>query len=133
LRWGSQRNITRKEQAIMSDLPKFDELIKLAQHHPEALEKLREKHIEKLIDGAEVNYQPRLRGLQFQIDAHRSIHANSPLGSCMKISQMMHESFAELRGWLNQMSEFNDPLRDIADKSEQDHNKVADVLAFPSS
>jgi hypothetical protein len=117
----------------MSNLPKFDELIKLAQDNPEALEKLREKHIENIIDSAAAAYQPRLRGLQFQIDAHRSIHTNSPLGSCMKISQMMHESFAELRGWLNQISELNDPLRDIADESEQNHNKGADILAFPSS
>jgi hypothetical protein len=117
----------------MSDLPKFEELINLARHNPEALEKLREKHVEKLIGSAAAACQPRLRGLQFQIDAHRSIHANSPLGSCMKISQMMHESFAELRGWLNQMSELNDSFCDSTDESERNHNKVADILAFPSS
>jgi hypothetical protein len=51
----------------------------------------------------------------------------------MKISQMMHESFAELRGWLNQMSELNDSLCDSTDESERNHNTVADILAFPSS
>lgn len=117
----------------MSDLPNFDELVKLAQTDPEALEALRQQHVSRLIDNAPEAYQQRLKGLQFQIDAHRKIHAGSPLGSCMKISQMMHESFAELRGWLNQISGANDPLREIAEASTPPEAKAADILAFPSS
>lgn len=116
----------------MSDLPHFDELVKLAQHNPEALEDLRQQQVEKLINNAPEQYQQRLRGIQFQIDSHRQLHAHSPMGSCMKISQMMHESFAELRGWLNQMSGFNDPLRGINDASHTEQHRMADVLAFPS-
>ena len=118
----------------MSDLLNFDELLTLAQTDPEALEALRQEHINRLIDNAPEQYQQRLKGLQFQIDAHRKIHSDSPLGSCMKISQMMHESFAELRGWLNQVSGVNDPLRELADVSTPNDTKAAaDILAFPSS
>lgn len=122
----------------MSDLPKFDELLKLAQENPEALEALRQEQIDQLIDNADENYQARLRGLQFQIDAQRQIHADSPMGACMKISKMMHESFAELRVYLNQLGNTNDPLRcyisDNIDQSDiQQNKKAADILAFPSS
>ncbi len=117
----------------MSDLPNFDELVKLAQEDPEALEALRQEHVNKLIDNATPSYQNRLRGLQFQIDANRKIHSDSPMGSCMKISQMMHESFADLRGWLNHLSGLNDPLRDFADESENKANNSANILAFPSN
>jgi hypothetical protein len=117
----------------MSTLPSFDELLKLAQNNPGELERLRQQQVNKLIENAPASYRHRLRGIQFQIDAQRSIHNRSPLGSCMKISQMMHESFAELRGWLNQISGLNDPLRDLASESEQRHTKGADVIAFPSA
>ena len=117
----------------MSDLPPFDELVKLAQEDPKALEALRKQHVEQLINSAPEGTQTRLKGLQFQIDAHRAIHTDSPMGACMKISQMMHESFAELRGWLNQISNLNDPLREIASESaQQEGDKIANVLAFPS-
>ncbi|MGS2716713.1 DUF3135 domain-containing protein [Eionea flava] len=116
----------------MSDLPHFDELVTLAKQDPEALENIRQQHVEKLINNAPEEFQQRLRGLQFQIDSHRQLHASSPMGSCMKISQMMHESFAELRGWLNQMSGFNDPLRSLNEDAAPQQHKMADVLAFPS-
>jgi len=117
----------------MSDLPNFDELVKLAQEDPEALEALRQEHINKIIDNATPSYQNRLRGLQFQIDANRKIHSDSPMGSCMKISQMMHESFADMRGWLIHLSGLNDPLRDFAEDIESKPTEQANILAFPSS
>ncbi|MFT6102673.1 MAG: hypothetical protein ACJATV_001419 [Granulosicoccus sp.] len=116
----------------MSYLPNFDTLTTLAKEDPEALEDLRQKQVERLINNAPKQLQPRLRGLQFQIDAHRQLHLHSPMGSCMKISQLMHESFAELRGWLNQISGFNDPLRNYSDVNTSTENKMADILAFPS-
>lgn len=122
---------TNELVAERPELPKFDELLKLAQHNPEALEELRQQHISALIDSAPAEYQNRLRGIQFQIDAQRQIHSESPLGACVKISKMMHESFAELRGYLNQFSGQHDPLRSIAEESESVEAKPADILAFP--
>ncbi len=120
-------------QANNRDLPSFDELKALAKENPEALEALRQEHVNDIINNAPEAEQACLKGLQFQIDAHRQIHNESPMGSCMKISEMMHESFAELRGWLNQIAELNDPLRGLAEESEQKHHaKAADILAFPA-
>jgi hypothetical protein len=115
----------------MSDLPSFDHLVSLAKKDPQALEALRQVQVEKLINNAPEEYQQRLRGIQFQIDAHRQLHANSPMGSCLKISELMHESFADLRGWLNKMAGTNDPLRDLARESDRRETKGADILAFP--
>ena len=136
LRWGSQVHNNETGETTVSDLPSFDELLTLAKNNPEALEALRQQHINMIIDNADPKHQARLRGLQFQIDAQRGIHADSPMGSCMKISKMMQESFADLRGWLNQVSGLNDPLREVAESQLGSHyndSKVADILAFPSN
>lgn len=119
----------------MLELPNFDELVTLAQENPDALEALRQEHIDAIINSANSDNQQRLRGLQFQIDAQRQIHKSSPMGSCMKISQLMHECFAELRGHLNQISGANDPLREFSRAIEAEVDKTttpANVLAFPS-
>ena len=117
----------------MSDFPNFDQLLKLAKEQPEALEQFRQEQIELLISQAPARSQHRLRGLQFQIDAQRQLHGDSPLGACVKISQMMHESFAELRVWLNDITGLDDPLRnEINDYQSPDTEKVAaKVLPFP--
>jgi len=117
----------------MSDFPTFDELLTLAKENPEKLEAYRQEQVEKLINEAPENSQRRLRGLQFQIDAQRKIHQDSPMGSCMSISKMMHESFAEMRSWLNQITGVNDPLRTEADTLMQDDRlEAAKVLSFPA-
>ena len=119
----------------MSDLPSFEDLVNLAKEDPKALETLRQKQVDKLINNAPTGMQKRLRGIQFQVDAHRQLHSQSPMGSCLKISELMHESFAELRGWLNKMAGTNDPLRDLSQESNQkshySNSKSADILAFP--
>jgi hypothetical protein len=117
----------------MLDLPSFDKLVRLAKEDPKALEALRQTQVEKLINNAPEALRQRLRGIQFQIDAHRQLHASSPMGSCLKISELMHESFADLRSWLNKMAGTNDPLRDLAQESNRRETKEADILAFPMS
>lgn len=91
-----------------SRLPAFDDLVHLAQRDPEALEQLRREQVESVIAGAPPQLQRRLRGLQFQIDSQIQIHTSS-LGSCIKISQMMHDSLARLRYLLNQLTEESKP------------------------
>lgn len=88
------------------ELPDFDTLKDLAEKDPDALESLRQVHVNNLIDNAPARHQQRLKGLQFQIDAQRKIHHN-PLSACIKISEMMHESFNEMRYLLNSVSEGN--------------------------
>lgn len=88
----------------------FDYLSKLYETDPEKFEELRVKEIEKLIESAPDTSKNRLRGIQFQIDAKRKIHENSPIGACIAISNMMHESFENLRIHLNKAVNNKDPL-----------------------
>lgn len=88
----------------------FDYLSKLYQTDPEKFEELRSLEIKKVIDAASERNKKRLQGLQFQIDAKRKIHKDSPMGSCIAISKMMQESFGNLRFHLNQALNKTDPL-----------------------
>ncbi len=117
----------------MSDFPSFDQLLKLAQEKPEELEQFRQEQVELLISQAPESSRRRLRGLQFQIDAQRQLHSDSPMGACMKMSQMMHESFAELRVWLNDITGVNDPLRGEINAFQAEEKTAAKVLTFPAS
>ena len=111
----------------------FDYLSKLYKTNPEKFEELRAKKIEKVIQGASGQAQKRLRGLQFQIDAKRNIHKDSPVGACMAISKMMHKSFESLRFHLNQLADKKDPLGNqplqnkVKDFCEE---KSANILQF---
>lgn len=82
-------------------LPDFDTLKNLAAADPQAFEALRLQHIEALITSAPESMQQRLRGLQFQIDGQRRLSSN-PMGACVRISRMMHDSFGRLREALNE-------------------------------
>ena len=101
----------------MSEYLSFNHLLKLAQEDPEALEKFRQQQVELIINRAPIKHQPRLRGLQFQIDAQRALHVNSPMGACLKISQMMHDSLDELCTWLNKIT----PSKNIFPNDLNDH------------
>ncbi|MGH1440987.1 MAG: DUF3135 domain-containing protein [Cellvibrionaceae bacterium] len=117
----------------MSDFPSFDTLLRLAKEKPEELEKFRQEQVESIINQAPEGSQRRLRGLQFQIDAQRKLHSDSPMGACLKISQMMHESFSELRVWLNDITGVNDPLRNEMDAFQSEPKIAAKVIHFPAS
>lgn len=83
----------------MTELPSFDELMKMYKSSPEALEALRLKLIEEVILSAPEEKQQRLRGLQFQIDAQRSM-AKNPIDATIRISRMLQDSFVKLRAAL---------------------------------
>ena len=116
------------------NLPEFEELAALAQNNPEALEALRKEHSDALIDSAPDKFKRRLRGLQFQIDMEIR-KAPNPMASCIRISQMMHESFGELRTALNSLPGNTTQLyqHEIQDKVVgEDITAPATVLSFPS-
>jgi hypothetical protein len=85
---------------MKSRWPTRDELFKLAKEDPAQLESLRAQEIEALITSAPESMQRRLRGLQFQIDAKRSL-SKTPMASCLAISQMMFDSVYELNNALH--------------------------------
>lgn len=114
---------------MSTPLPEFDVLMQMAKENPEALEQLRLDEVNTIIENAPVHIQQRLRGLQFQIDSQRQLHSSSSLGACIKISEMMHESFQNLRSLLNQISQANDysPAHSV----EEENPQPARIIKFP--
>ena len=86
-----------------NQLPDVDELIRLAKDDPKGLERLRERLSNQLIENAPKEAQKRLYGLQFQINMERR-RAHNPLHSCIKISEMMMESYQSLQEALFELS-----------------------------
>lgn len=77
-------------------LPSFDVLERLARQDPRALEDLRWRLTNDVILRARnPQSRRRLRGLAFRIDLERQ-RLRDPLAACVRLSQMMHESLAEL-------------------------------------
>lgn len=66
----------------------FDFWARLAQQDPGAFEEARRLMVESLIESAPARVQPRLKGLQWQIDQVRR-RAPNPLSACLKLSNMM--------------------------------------------
>lgn len=103
------------------ELPGFEALRYLAEHEPEALERLRRELTEQVINSAPPRSRRRLRGLQFQIDARRGLAAN-PVAACVAVSGMMHETLDHLQ----------QALRDWANDAEPPPSPCAKILRFPA-
>ena len=118
-----------------NNIPAFDDLVALSKQNPQELEALRTRLCDQLIDSAPEPQRRRLRGLQFQIDMERR-KASNPMAACLRISEMMHASFDELRHKLNEAtgSESNLPRSNAAKRaSAPDIKSAARVLNFPST
>ena len=74
----------------------IDKLKRLPSNHTEAFERYREELYQQTIEQAPIELQRRLKGIQFKINMARQ-GARSPLTSCMRLSEMMHDSFVELK------------------------------------
>lgn len=90
------------------ELPDFDTLKELAASEPSRLDAILEQQIELLMARASPDQQRRLRGLQFKIDGQRKLAKNN-LDSCIRIANMMRESFYLMRSEMIQFSEEGDP------------------------
>lgn len=109
------------QRSMSQDLPNFDTLLKLAKSDPEQLETIRKHLACSTINAAPKYLRPRLRGLQFRIDAARQL-AKSPMDACVEISEMMYSSFEELRLALN--APLTEPVLDKRPAS------TAEILPF---
>lgn len=85
----------------MNNLPDFDTLMKMAVEDPAGLEDLRAKSVKAIIDSAPEGRRRSLSALQWKIDVIRQT-AKTPLQACVRIQELMHESFGQLRDKLNQ-------------------------------
>jgi polyhydroxyalkanoate synthesis regulator protein len=86
------------------ELPDFDTLKELATTEPARLDAILEQQIDQLMTRASSDQQRRLRGLQFKIDGQRRLAKNN-LDSCIRIANMMRESFYVMRSEMLQFSE----------------------------
>jgi prefoldin subunit 5 len=84
----------------MTELPPFDELKEMAEKNPEALEALRKKMVNEVIERASEEKRDRLKGLQFRIDAKIKT-SRTPFESMCKIYDEMMDSFDQLNEQLN--------------------------------
>ncbi len=115
------------KNSFYNDLPDFEVLSKMAKEDPKGLEELRLKVINSIIDSAPEHHQRKLRGLQFKIDMERE-KAKNPMAACIKISQMMHESFTQLRDALKDAQENHiKQLRQINIRNKKPFQEVQKV------
>jgi hypothetical protein len=110
-----------------NQIPNFDTLSTLAKQDPKRLDALKRDIIEAWIEQAPAEYQRRLRGLQFQIDMEVR-RAKNPMDACIRVSNMMQDSFAELRDRLNEMTQTGPRYR--AEDENTPALPTAQVLPF---
>jgi len=99
----------------------------LHENDPEAFEQKRKNLLESTIDSAPQEYQQRLKGIMFQVDAARN-KSNNPLQSCIAISDMMHKTLSDLHYFLNDLN-FTLANQDVTQESEK---TTASILEFKS-
>jgi hypothetical protein len=100
-------------------LPAFNDLLLLARTDPHALERLRERLTDNVIGRA--GSPARLRGLKFRIDMELRL-ARDPYDACLRLSAMMHRSFADLRAVLA-----------APDRYRRPRHRAATIIVFPTA
>jgi len=85
---------------MRDDLPDFDTLMTLAKENPKELERIRARLTNDVFEQAPDEIKRRLHGLQFRIKMELK-RAKNPNAACIKLSSMMHDSFARLNERLN--------------------------------
>ncbi len=98
-------------------LPSFDDMLHMARHQPEELEKLRQHLCQQVIASAPPKGRAKLEGLQFRIDAQRRL-SQSPIGACVRISRMMNAALQDL------CDVFNDPHTKRGDDTAHTNNVI---------
>ncbi len=90
----------------------FEEMAHLAQKNPELFEKKRQELIEEAISQASPENQERLRRFQWRIDRERE-RAKTPLGSCIRLYDMLMEMVYGEGGFLEAVETLRDVLLDL--------------------
>ncbi|MEW5756719.1 MAG: DUF3135 domain-containing protein [Pseudomonadota bacterium] len=105
------------------DLIDFDAWVELARNDPEAFEARRRNLLEEFISQAAPAQQRRLRCLQWRVDIERK-RASNPMAACVRISQMMWDSFVGENGLREAINELyaREPRRE----------KQACLISFPA-
>lgn len=113
----------------MSDISEnhidFEEWSTLATSDPEKFEQLRQEKISNFFQGVNQDRQPRLQGLQWQIDRTRELHKGSSISACLAISKLMWETLEQLSAMIQSRAENKSPVA----KPEVD----SAIIHFPNS
>jgi len=99
----------------------------LARSDPAAFEQRRKQAIEALIAAAPEHQRQRLNALQCRIDLERR-RSSSPLGACIRVSNLMWERFTELQHALNALSERRSS---VATSMRVQPVNTAQIVPFP--
>lgn len=106
------------------ELPDFESLRYLAEEKPEELEQLRQRYCRELIDNAPERFRHKLSGLLFRIDMENRLGRNS-IQRCVRLSQMMMDSFSELQDALKFSSQFQQRAQ------KKSSTSVDNIIQFP--
>jgi len=116
---------TQNKHALSAiELPNFDELVALARLNPDALEALRIRLCNQVIDSSHERNQRRLKGLLFKINSIRA-QSKSSIGLCVKLAEMMNDSLHELNLALTQ------PHLLLQERLHTCASHTAQIIPFP--
>jgi len=105
----------------------FDEWAALYQSDPAAFEARRAREISQAINSASEGSRRRLQGLQFRIELELQ-RSKTPLGRCVRMSNMMWDSVLELRDALKLLVEV--PSAEASAAVARSNRPAAEVLSF---
>lgn len=86
----------------------FERWERLAREDPDGFEAARQAEIDALIAQAPQRLKPRLRGLQWRVDAVRR-HSGTPLAACLRMYSMMWDTVLGDGGLLEQLERLGTP------------------------
>lgn len=109
----------------MKKLPKYEELVRMAEEDPASLEQLQIDMNQQLLDESPEHLKPRIAGLIFCINGEIARHKN-PLARAIAVNKLMMDSLVELSSALNKATALdNGP---VSEESE-----TAKILNFPTT
>lgn len=76
--------------------PTINHLFEWAETNPGLLDQWLQQEVNHIIENAPLKHKERLEGLQFRIEMEKR-RAKTPLASCLKLSELMYDSFFELK------------------------------------
>ena len=89
----------------MNEFPSIDELMSIAKNTPEKLDDIFQHEYKKILNnGCSEESRKRLEGTQFKINLIKANNKDNHLKTCIEMSRLMHESFGELNGKLQEFS-----------------------------
>ncbi|MEH6471278.1 MAG: DUF3135 domain-containing protein [Halopseudomonas sp.] len=89
----------------MGQLPKFEELVALADRDPEAFESFRQTACQQFIATTPNTHRRRLAAIQNRVEMELK-RAKTPMAGLLRVSGMMHDCLYQLS---NKLIEFNHP------------------------